>query len=105
MIKEFETAEDAKKLEETVKTGYVETTIETLANWIAVEEDLTDSYRSLAARPENAAWRWVFLQLAQDSRENMNTLFELRRSFEGLDTERTYRISLLASLKPQVLRA
>lgn len=99
MIKEFETVEDAKKLEETVKTGYAETSIETLVNWIAVEEDLTDSYRSLAAKPENAPRRWVFLQLAQDSRKNMDTLSELRKAFEGLDMERAHRIGLLVSLK------
>lgn len=100
IIKELETVEEAKKVEEAVKTGYAETSIETLTNWIAVEEDLTDSYMSLAEKPENAPWRWVFLQLAQESRKDMDMLSELQKSLEGLDTKRAYRISLLAGLKP-----
>jgi alkyl sulfatase BDS1-like metallo-beta-lactamase superfamily hydrolase len=67
-------------------------------NWIGVEENLANSYESLAVKQENASWRSIFLQLAQDSRKNVKMLSELRKSFEDLDTERAYRINLLASL-------
>ena len=44
VLKEFDSIDDAKKVEETVKTGYAETSIESLLHWAAVEEDLAESY-------------------------------------------------------------
>jgi len=55
VIVEFEGAKEAKKVEETVKTGYVETAIESLIQWMAVEDDLADSYEELAKSASAAA--------------------------------------------------
>jgi hypothetical protein len=93
----LEYAGEAKKAEETVKTDYAEPSIETILNWIGVEENLANSYENLAAKQENGPWRMIFLQLAQDSRKNISTLSELRKSFEDLEKERAHRISLLTS--------
>ena len=100
IISEVQNVEDAKKLEETVKTGYAEVSIETLTNWIGVEEDLANSYDQLAAGEKNAARKSVYRQLAQDSRSNVENLSDLRRSLEGLDKARVGRIEQLTGLAP-----
>jgi hypothetical protein len=99
IIADVETVSDAKKVEETVKTGYSEALIETLVNWIGVEEDLASSYEHLAAKQGNAHERSVFLQLAKESNENVNSLTDLRKSLEKLDKARIARIELLAGMK------
>jgi hypothetical protein len=100
IIAEVETVEDARKVEETVKTGYAEPSIETLVQWMAVEEDLAASYELLSAKPENAPRRGAFEQLANESKKNLEVLSELRKSFETLDRARVQRINLLSSMSP-----
>ena len=100
MISEVHTAGEAKKVEETIKTGYAETSIENIVNWIGVEEDLASSYEQLAVSPENASRKGAFEQLAGESRRNISALTELRKSLEDLDRARVQRIDLLASMNP-----
>jgi hypothetical protein len=100
IIAEVENVEDARKLEETVKTGYAEVSIETLTNWIGVEEDLASSYEQLAAKEKTASRKSMFHQLGQESKSNILNLTEIRRSLEELDKARVMRIEQLASLRP-----
>ncbi len=100
IIAEVESVEEAKKVEETVKTGYAEPSIETLVSWMGVEEDLANSYDRLAANQGTAPAKGVFQKLSQESRGNIGRLSELRKSFEELDRARIERIRLLESLKP-----
>lgn len=100
ILAEVETVAEAKKVEETVKTGYAEASVETILNWIGVEEDLASSYEYLAAKPENASRKGTLLQLARESRGNIASLTTLRRAFEDLDRARVARINLLASMNP-----
>ncbi len=100
IIAEVNTPLEAKKVEETVKTGYAEPLIETLVNWMGVEEDLATSYESLAMKPENAPRRGVFEQLARESRANIEALSGLRESLEKLDRARVQRIDLLTTVNP-----
>ncbi len=99
LISEVNTVEDARKVEETVKTGYLETTLDSLLQWIGVEEDLASSYEALASKSASEASRKVFRQLLDESRKNIELLSGLQKSFEGLDRARVQRIKLLATLK------
>ena len=85
-------------MEETVKTGYLEATIDTLVNWIGVEDDLADSYEDLASKAQAPAARAAYMQLCEESRRNIEQLNDLQRSLEGLDKARVQRLKLLASL-------
>jgi spore coat protein CotF len=99
LIAEVNSAEEARKVEETVKTGYLETTIDTMVNWIGVEDDLANSYEGLASKAQTPAAREVYRRLCDESRKNIEQLSELQRSLEGLDKARVQRLKLLASLK------
>jgi rubrerythrin len=100
ILADVETVADAKKAEETVKTGYAEVSVETILNWIGVEEDLASSYEYLAAKSENASRKGMLQQLARESRDNVASLTALRKTFEDLDRARVARINLLASMNP-----
>jgi hypothetical protein len=99
LIAEVDSAEEAKKVEETVKTGYLEATIDTLVNWIGVESDLADSYESLASKAQTPAAREGYKRLCDESRKNIEQLTGLQRSLEGLDKAQVQRLKLLASLE------
>jgi rubrerythrin len=99
VIVEFEGAREAKKVEETVKTGYVETAIESLIQWMAVEDDLADSYEELAKSDKDPASQKVFRQLHEESKSVSSKLAGLVRSMEALDAAQVHRIEMLADLK------
>ncbi|HYC26932.1 MAG TPA: hypothetical protein VEB67_02795 [Nitrososphaerales archaeon] len=100
VIVDFDGAEDAKKVEETVKTGYAETAIETVIHWIAVEEDLVDSYGRLAAGAGSVEKKAVFGDLENGSKSNVEELRRLLAELEVLDRARVARIESLTSLPP-----
>jgi hypothetical protein len=99
VIKEFDSTEDAKKVEETVKTGYAETSIESLVQWAAVEEDLADTYGRLAEESKEPKRHDAFLLLGEESKRNTTELLGLVEYLEGLDKARAKRIDLLKGLK------
>ena len=95
IISDVTSAADARKVEETVKTGYAEPLIETLLNWIGVEQDLANSYEGLSRDPRRASSRSFYQGLAQEARETAMTLDEVRRKLEGLDAAQVKRIERL----------
>jgi len=100
VIKDFDSTDDAKKVEETVKTGYAETSIESLVHWAAVEEDLAETYGRLAEESKEPKRHDAFLQLREESKRNTTELLGLVDYLEGLDKARAKRIELLKGLKP-----
>lgn len=95
---EFETPEDARKIEETVKTGYAESSIETLLQWIAVEEDLADNYGRLSEASSDGSRKGAYTQLRDESKSNIGELARLLKDIEALDRARVRRIELLTGL-------
>jgi len=100
LLKEINSIEDAKKVEETVKTGYTETAIENLAYWAAAEEDLAESYGQIAEDSKNQTTRDAFIRLQEDSKRNMVEISGLVEYLKGLDDARAKRIELLKGLHP-----
>jgi rubrerythrin len=98
VIVEFGTPADAKKVEETVKTGYAETSVETILQWIAVEEDLAQTYARLADSAMDQAHKGVYSQLGEQSKANVAELGQMLKSLESLDRARVGRIDLLSGL-------
>jgi hypothetical protein len=100
VIVDFHTPGDAKKVEETVKTGYAEAAIENILQWTAVEHDLRESYAKLAEEAKETPSREIYLQLQRESEANLAELGRLLADFEELDRARVKRIELLGSLGP-----
>ena len=98
ILKEFSSTEDAKKVEETIKTGYSETAIENLVQWAAAEEDLAESYGEMAASSKKQVSRDAFIRLQEESKRNRVEIEGLVEYLEGLDSARAKRIELLKGL-------
>ena len=98
IIKELDTIEDARKVEESVKTGYAETSIESLVRWAAVEEDLAETYGRMAESSKVQRHRDAFIRLQEESKRNMMEINGLIEYLEGLDRARVNRIDLLRGL-------
>jgi hypothetical protein len=100
ILAELSTAEDAKKVEESVKTGYADTSIERLTQWAGVEEDLAESYGRLAEESGTAERKVAFTRLEEESKRNVVELSGLVEYLEGLEKARRKRIELLSNLPP-----
>jgi len=96
VIVDFDTPDDAKKVEETVKTGYAETTVENIINWVAVEQDLVETYARLGNGSDARAK--VYRELHDQSKENIDKLSKLLETFEAMDRARIRRIEALGTL-------
>lgn len=86
----------AAKVEETISTGYCDVIAENLGNWIAVEEDLIDSYGRF---PKEIQAKEGFQALVAESGKNVSTLKELLRAVEGFRAQRVERISSLRAME------
>jgi hypothetical protein len=95
IIADLSSTEDARKVEETVKTGYAEPVIESILNWIAVEEDLVSSYEGLAREPSQRPNQQLFEDLAKESRRTLDSLAGVQRSVESLDSAQVKRVERL----------
>jgi hypothetical protein len=98
MIVDLGTMEEAKRVEETIKTGYVDPIIENLVNWIAVEEDLASSYEKFSKSLSSTEEREVANELYVLSGSDGDVLRKKLAEFEALDNEHRKRIRLVQKL-------
>lgn len=96
LIEEIDSFEQAKRVEETVKTGYAEVTQENIIQWMAVEEDLMNSYEKLARTLKETGQRELAERLQRESAGNLVALAELLQKVESLDAQRIKRIESVA---------
>ncbi len=99
VIKEIEDIDQAMKAEDTVKTGYIDLLTDYLTNWIAVEEDLSESYSKLAKKQTQTNTKKTLETLASESKENGRTLKKLLIEFEDLAEARTSRSKKLQQIQ------
>ncbi len=89
----------ASKIEDTVKTGYCDVINDYILHWIAVEEDLTESYRKLAEQSGDSKIKETMKKFAEESVQNARTLRELHNSFDALGVAKINRYQVLEELQ------
>ncbi len=99
ILVDIETVEQARKIEETVKSGYLDATIEHLLQWIAVEEDLISSYRQLEGEAAAGGQKEMFASFAATSESNLKKLNAFLAECETMAAERDQRLGKLTSLE------
>jgi rubrerythrin len=94
VIKQIETFDDAVKAERDVESGYDRVIDEHITYWIAVEEDIVDSYSKLIAQTENPKIRATLGQIVADSRRHADMLRSVAETFRKimLDEEKHARL-------------
>jgi len=94
VIKQIETFDDAVKAEHDVESGYDRVIDEHITYWIAVEEDIVDSYSKLIAKTEKPKIRTILSDIIADSRRHAEMLRSVAETFRKimLDEEKHARL-------------
>jgi hypothetical protein len=98
IIIDIQTMEQAERVEQSVESGYVESIIENIVAWIAVEEDLSESYEKLSKSLPSSEGRQTATQLYMLSTSDADVLHRRLEEFEGFESERRKRIRLVKRL-------
>jgi ferritin-like metal-binding protein YciE len=98
IIVEIEGIDQALKVEETIRTGYCDPIAENLLAWMAAEEDISDSYESLASKSSDAETKQVLASLSSESKSNIKSLQQLLDTVEEFRAARDRRCAILEGL-------
>jgi hypothetical protein len=98
VIVEIETLEQALKVEQTIRTGYCGPIAENVIQWIAVEEDLANSYQRISEKSESPELKKALNELEEESRQNIALLDSLLKSTEEFGQARIRREKLIEYL-------
>ena len=98
VIVDIQTLDQAMRVEETVRTGYCEVIKDNLTHWIAVEEDITDSYNRLLQKFVKQEVREGLKKLAMESESNLHLLHDLLKTFGELGQARIKREETLKGI-------
>jgi rubrerythrin len=100
VIVEIQNLDQALKVEETIKTGYCDPIAENLLAWMAVEEDLSDSYDKLSAESPSKEVKETIAALSKESKNNVKLLQEFLDTVEEFGAARDRRRAALERLAP-----
>ena len=98
ILVDIKTMDDARRVEEIVKIGYIQVALENISNWIVVEEDLSESYEKFSrslSRPEERETANALHMLSSSDAE---ILRKKLAEFEALDAESRKRINIVKKL-------
>ena len=98
ILADIRTMEEAQRVEESIKTGYVEPIIENIVNWIGAEEDLADSYEKFSKALPSSEEQKTANALYVLSNSDADVLRRRLEEFEGFDSEYRKRIKLVKHL-------
>jgi hypothetical protein len=92
------TMKEAGRIEETIKSGYIDPILESIVSWIGVEEDLADSYEKFSKSLSSADERRLANELHVLSSSDRDLLSRKLEEFEALEKEYRKRIQLVKRL-------
>jgi hypothetical protein len=102
MLVDISSLDEARRVEETIKTGYIDVIIENIVNWIGIEEDLAASYEKLSKSLARSDQRELANELQVLSDSDVSVLRRWLEEFEGLENEYKKRIRLVKKLMKSV---
>jgi len=92
ILSNISTLDEALRVEETMKSGYVDVIVENIVHWIGAEEDLADSYEEFSKSLPSTEEREAASQLHVLSTSNADILRKKLEEFEGFNSEYRKRI-------------
>ena len=98
IVPEIETIDQAMKVEKDVLAGYQRIVDENIANWIAVEEDIIDSYSKMSGQSGNVNMRATLNNLVEDSKEQIEVLRSIRENFRKIAADELRHGKILEEL-------
>ena len=98
IIASIENIDQAIKVERDVLSGYQRVIEDNISFWIAVEEDIVDSYTKMANRSQDLKLRTALTKLVEDSKEHIEVLGSIRESFRKIAADETRHGKMLEDL-------
>jgi len=99
IIRDIETVDQAIKAEKDVETGYHGVIEENLTYWLAVEEDIIESYTKLAKETDSKKIKATLAKIAEDSRNHVRMLTSIRKSFTKIMNDEQRHGKMLEELR------
>jgi len=99
IIIDIETVDQAVKAEKDVETGYHGVIEENLNYWLAVEEDIIESYTKLVKQTENKKIKTTLAGIIKDSENHIRILASIRKSFTKIMRDEQRHAKLLEDLR------
>ena len=104
IIKDIETVDQAVKAEKDVESGYHGVIDENIAYWLAVEEDIVESYTKLVSGTENKKIKTTLAKIIEDSKNHIRILTSIKKSFTKIMNDEQRHAQLLESLREEFHR-
>ena len=101
IIKDIETVDQAVKAEKDVESGYHGVIDESITYWLAVEEDIVESYNKLVKGTENKKIKATLTRIIEDSKNHIRILTSIKKSFTKIMNDEQRHAALLESLREE----
>lgn len=101
IIKDIETVDQAIKAEKDVEIGYHGVIDENIAYWLAVEEDIVESYIKLVKQSDNKRIKTTLTRIIEDSKNHIRILTSIKKSFTKIMSDEQRHAALLESLREE----
>jgi|SRR5208283_4990821 len=101
IIKNIETVDQAVKAEKDVESGYHGVIDESITYWLAVEEDIVESYTKLLSGTDNKKIKTTLTRIIEDSKNHIRMLTSIKKSFTKIMNDEQRHAALLESLREE----
>jgi len=101
IIRDIETVDQAIKAEKDVEIGYHGVIDENIAYWLAVEEDIVESYTKLVKETDNKKIKTTLSRIIEDSKNHIRILTSIKKSFTKIMSDEQRHAELLESLREE----
>ncbi len=101
IINDIETVDQAVKAEKDVEIGYHGVVDENITYWLAVEEDIIESYNKLLKETDNKKIKTVLERIIGDSENHVRILTSIKKSFNKIMRDEQRHAELLESLRTE----
>ena len=105
IVPDIENFDQALKVERDVLSGYERVIEENISYWIAVEEDIIESYTKMASASDSVKLRGTLKSLLEDSKEQIEILRSIRENFRKIATDEVRHAKILEELVGEKLAA
>ena len=101
IIRDIVTVDQAIKAEKDVESGYHGVIEENLTYWLAVEEDIIESYTKLAKQTNNKKIKTTLTNIIEDSKNHIRVLTSIGKSFTKIINDEQRHAKLLEELSKE----
>lgn len=105
MIKDIQTLDQAIKVEQDVESGYYSVIHENVLYWIAVEEDVIESYTKLMETSPGTELMRTLKEIVEDSKKHRSMLSHISTTLDSIVVDEKKHEKLLAELKKTLDRS